>query len=146
MLSKKLERMAAEARRQQRLRRRAARKAAAAAAAAAPPAGPEARAAEEGLAGVAEGREGVEAKAAPSVMGTETAVEEALSFDAALKRLLSDPQVGLLVWRMAGQQRVGVGRTLHVREVWGGPQEPRSRGFLPGPCLLGPPSEPCLLP
>ena len=87
MLSKKLERMAAEARRQQRLRRRAARKAATAAAAAAEeaaaPAGPEAAPARAGA-----------AKPAASVAGSEAAAEEAVpGFGAALRRLFSDPQV-----------------------------------------------------
>lgn len=97
MLSKKLERMAAEERRQQRLRRRAARKAAAAAAAAAdgaaapPPAEPEAAA---GRAAGAQPRLEPELKEGPSAVQLgEQAAERPLGFGAALKRLLSNPEV-----------------------------------------------------
>ena len=89
MLSKKLQRMAAEAGRQERLHRRAARKRAAA----------EAAAAEEGLQApppeVAAAAAARQEAAAPGAAGVEAeaAVEEPLRFGAALARLLSDPQV-----------------------------------------------------
>ncbi len=92
MLSKKLERMAAEERRQQRQRRRAERKAAAAAAAAGvgapPPAGPEAAA---GVA--AQMGPSPERKEGPSVVQLGERAERPLGFGAALKRLLSNPEV-----------------------------------------------------
>ena len=117
MLSKKLERMAAEERRQQRLRRRAARKAAAAAAAAAdgaaapPPAGPEA------ASGRAEGAQpGLEPELKEghtAVQFGEQAAERLLGFGAALKRLLSNPEVGTAV--RTGRAAESVGFAHHPR-------------------------------
>lgn len=108
MLSKKLERLAAEERRQQRLRRRAQRKAAAASAAAAaagapPPAaqvvvGPEAGA----RLGAAPQRE----EGPAAVQLREGQAQAPLGFGAALKRLLSNPEVGCL-WRQAQARQDG---------------------------------------
>ncbi|KAL4423566.1 hypothetical protein ABPG77_004606 [Micractinium sp. CCAP 211/92] len=98
MLSKKLERMAREARRQQRLQRRAARqraKAAAAAAAAAPSAAPLSarREPEEAALGVSEPRLSAMAEERPATAAAPPAEPEQLGFGAALKRLFTDAQV-----------------------------------------------------
>lgn len=126
MLSKKLERMAREARRQQRLQRHAARQRARSAAAssaadgaAAPPAGPAAGEAALGAPGaqlpaMAEGR--------PAVSAAPSAEPEQLGFGWALKRLLTDTQASLpgrsvggmevrstASWRLASRMQLHAG-------------------------------------